>query len=372
MAKRNYNGEGTVFFNKTLNRWVGQFTDPFTKKRKTVYDKDEKTLRKKLRNAIRDAENGKYVEKAKDTIPEIAEKIIERKHQANITGSASYLRGMGTVAIIKKSDIADIPIQNVSKDDLQEFFYTLKDYSNSYISKIFQLVKLAFEEAIKDDLIVKNPMLHVIKPKSNKMDKKVEALTLEQHQIFINSLENEIYKNIFFIAINTGMRCGEILALQTEDIDLNKNIIKVNKTITRNDYDSFTLKKGTKTYAGTREIPFDDDLKNILINSMSNKEKNEFGLIFTLDSKIIRPSTLNIVFKRICKNLGFEGNYNFHMLRHTFATRCIESGMPAHVLQKLLGHTDVSITINTYTSIFDKYKKEEFDKFLEYKRANKI
>ena len=303
MAKRNYNGEGTVFFNKTLNRWVGQFTDPFTKKRKTVYDKDEKTLRKKLRNAIRDAENGKYVEKAKDTIPEIAEKIIERKHQANITGSASYLRGMGTVAIIKKSDIADIPIQNVSKDDLQEFFYTLKDYSNSYISKIFQLVKLAFEEAIKDELIVKNPMIHVIKPKSNKMDKKVEALTLEQHQIFINSLENEIYKNIFFIAINTGMRCGEILALQIEDIDLNKNIIKVNKTITRNDYDSFTLKKGTKTYAGTREIPFDDDLKNILINSMSNKEKNEFGLIFTLNSKIIRPSTLNIVFKRICKKI---------------------------------------------------------------------
>ena len=47
-------------------------------------------------------------------------------------------------------------------------------------------------------------------------------------------------------------------------------------------------------------------------------------------------------------------------------------GMPAHVLQKLLGHTDVSITINTYTSIFDKYKKEEFDKFLEYKRLNNI
>ena len=101
-------------------------------------------------------------------------------------------------------------------------------------------------------------------------------------------------------------------------------------------------------------------------------QKNEFGLIFSLNGKIIRPSTLNIVFKRICKNLKFEGSYHFHMLRHTFATRCIESGMPAHVLQKLLGHTDVSITINTYTSIFDKYKKEEFEKFLEYKRINNL
>ncbi len=372
MAKRNYNGEGTIFFNKSLNRYVAQFTDPFTKKRKTLYDKDEKTLKKKLRDAIKDAESGKYVEKTKQTIPEIAEKIIERKHEANITVASSYLRALGTLNIIKKSELGEIPIQSITKDDLQEFFYTLKHYSNSYISKIFQLVKLTFDEAVKDELIIKNPMLHVIKPKSNKQDKKVEALTLEQHQQFLASLDNEVYKNIFLIAINTGMRCGEILALQPQDIDFSKNVIKVSKTITRNDYDAFTLKRGAKTYAGTREIPFDSDLKDVLIKSISNMENNEFGLIYSFNNKIIRPSTLNIVFKRVCKNLGFKGEYNFHMLRHTFATRCIESGMPAHVLQKLLGHTDVSVTINTYTSIFDKYKKEEFDKFLEYKKLNNI
>jgi integrase len=372
MAKRNYNGEGTIYYSEKLNRYVAQFTDPFTKKRKTLYDKDEKTLKKKLRDAIKDAENGKYVEKSKDTIPQIAEKIIERKHEANITNTSSYLRALGTLNIINKSEIAKTPIQNVTKDDLQEFFYTLKDYSNSYIAKIYQIVKLAFDEAIKDELIIKNPMIHIIKPRSNKQDKKVEALTLEQHQKFLASLNNEIYNDIFLVAINTGKRCGEILALQPNDIDFENNVIKVSKTITRNDYDAYTLKKGTKTYAGTREIPFDSDLKNVLINSMDKQENNEFGLIYSLNSKIIRPSTLNIVFKRICRNLNFEGNYNFHMLRHTFATRCIESGMPAHVLQKLLGHTDVSITINTYTSIFDKYKKEEFDKFLEYKKANNI
>lgn len=372
MAKRNYNGEGTIYYSEKLERYVAQFTDPYSKKRKSLYSKDEKTIKKKLRDALKDAENGKYVDKSNSTISIIAEKIIERKHNANITGSSAYLRAKGTLAIIQKSDIADIPIQDVSKDDLQDFFNSLKDYSNSYISKIFQLVKISFEEAIKEDLIIKSPMLYAIKPKSNKADKKVDALTLEQHQLFIKSLEKEFYKNIFLIAINTGMRCGEILALKADDIDFENKIIKVTKTITRNDYDSYTLKKSTKTYAGEREIPFDDDLKEVLINSINMKENNEFDLIFSLNQKIIRPSTLNIVFKRICKNLKFEGNYNFHMLRHTFATRCIESGMPAHVLQKLLGHTDVSITINTYTSIFDKYKKEEFDKFIEYKKSNKI
>ena len=373
MAKRNYNGEGSVYYHPKLQRWVGQYTDPFTHKRKAIYDKDEKTLRKKLRNAIRDAENGKFVEKSKDTIPEIAEKIIERKHQANITGSSAYLRSLGTLAIIKKSELADIPIQNVTRDDLQDFFFSIKDYSNSYIAKIYAFVNGAFNEAIKDELIIKNPMIHIIKPKSNKQDRKVEALTLEQHQQFLKSLENENYKNIFLVAINTGMRCGEILALKPNDIDLDNKIIKVSKTITRNDYDSYTIKDGGKTYASTREIPFDDNLKQILISSINEMKNNEFGLLFTLESgNIIAPSTMNKVFKRICRNLGFKGQFNFHMLRHTFATRCIESGMPAHVLQKLLGHTDVSVTINTYTSIFDKYKKEEFDKFLEYKRLNNI
>lgn len=372
MAKRNYNGEGSVFFNARLNRWVGQFTDPFTKKRKAIYAKDEKTLKKKLRDAIRDAENGKYVEKSKDTIPKIAEKIIERKHEANITGTSTYLRAKGTLKIIQESDIADIPIQNVTKDDLQSFFVSIKDYSNSYISKIYQMIQKTFEEAIKDEIIVKNPMVHVIKPKSNKQTKKIEALTLEQHQQFLGALDGEIYRDIFLVAINTGMRCGEILALQPEDIDLEKKIIHVSKTLTRDDYDSFTLKEGTKTYSGVREIPFDDDLKSVLINSLANQENNKFGLIFSQSGKVIRPTSLNTVFKRICKDLKFKGSYNFHMIRHTFATRCIESGMPAHVLQKILGHKNISITIDTYTSIFDKYKKEEFEKFLEYKRANKI
>lgn len=215
MSKRNYNGEGTVYYSEKLERYVAQFTDPFTKKRKTLYDKDEKVLKKKLRTAISDAENGKYVEKSKDTIPEIAEKVIERKHQANITSSSSYLRSLGTLAIIKKSELTGIPIQDITKDHLQDFFYDIKGYSNSYISKIFQLVKLAFDEAVKEELIIKNPMMYVIKPKSTKQDKKVEALTIEQHQLFIKSLDKENYRNIFLIAINTRHEVWRNLSFAT-------------------------------------------------------------------------------------------------------------------------------------------------------------
>lgn len=67
-----------------------------------------------------------------------------------------------------------------------------------------------------------------------------------------------------------------------------------------------------------------------------------------------------------------EGNYNFHMLRHTYATRCIEAGVPIAVLQKLLGHTDISTTINTYTTIFNKYTKSELRKVANYNKAHNL
>ena len=372
MAKRNYNGEGSVSYHKALDRYIAQFTDPITKKRKAVYARTEKEAKKKLREALNKAENGIYCDRNNITIPEIATNILESKHEANITSDSTYARAKRTCKIIAESSIGDIPIQSVTKEDIQSFYGTLTGYSDSYIRKVHEMLKKAFETAMVDEIIVKNPMLSILKPKSKKATKVVEALTVEQHKAFISALDKEHYKNIFLIAINTGMRCGEILALQKDDIDFKNNKIHVSKTITRTETDNFTLKQGTKTYAGLRDIPFDNELKSVLQDSINNMTDNSYNVIFSYNNDLIRTNTLNTVFKRICRNLDFDGDYNFHMLRHTFATRCIESGMPAHVLQKLLGHTDVSVTINTYTSIFDRYKQEEFDKYTQYKKANNL
>ena len=162
---------------------------------------------------------------------------------------------------------------------------SINGLSNSYISKIFQLLQQTFKEAILRDLIIKNPMLGVDKPKSKKQDKKIEALTFEEHKMFIGALKNRKYEYIFLLAINTGMRIGEILSLRVDDIDFKEKCIKIRRTVTK--------------------------------------------------------------------------DVNTHMLRHTFATRCIEAGMPAPVLQRLLGHADISTTINSYTTIFNRYKVDE-------------
>ena len=113
------------------------------------------------------------------------------------------------------------------------------------------------------------------------------------------------------------------------------------------------------------------------------------GFLFIYDNKFIAPSTINAHFKRICKNADIKiintkkkkinrknskevyvnlksSNVNMHMLRHTFATRSIEAGINPAVLQKILGHKDIQVTLNTYTSIFNKYKEKEIEKVETY------
>lgn len=112
--------------------------------------------------------------------------------------------------------------------------------------------------------------------------------------------------------------------------------------------------------------------------------------MFLDNNSFIAPSTINSHFKRICKNANIRvintivkkphektsnlksSNVNTHMLRHTFATRCIESGMSAVVLQKLLGHKDIETTLNTYTSVFSKFKENELSKYEQYMKSLNI
>lgn len=382
MGKRNFNGEGTFYYSESLKRWVGQFTNPNTGKRQTVSDVDEKKARVKLRKAMSDAENGKYTEKSTITIENLAQEILDLKLNSNTICEGTYYRDLDSLVIIKRY-IGNIRVQKITRSQIQDFLNEIKeDYSNSVIDKVYQLLKTVMKEAVLRENITKNPMNHVIKPKSVKKDKKIRAFTIEEHQKFLSALKgsykNHQYKNVFLIAINTGMRSGEILALQLKDIDFKNKIIHVRNTLGKNKKGSIIFKDNrTKTYAGTRDIPIDDFVVSVLKESIQNMCLNQYGVIFSSNSKLIAPSSINGAFQTICRNLEFEIKRNNeylteHSLRHTFATRCIEAGMPAHVLQKLLGHTDISTTIDTYTDIFNKYKEDEIKKVIEYKNMYNI
>ena len=115
-----------------------------------------------------------------------------------------------------------------------------------------------------------------------------------------------------------------------------------------------------------------DSIRDSIIEQMKVADNNKDNLLFTSkNDTLVFTNNVNYRLKRILKAMGIEG-ISSHSLRHTFGTRCIEAGMRAVAVQRLLGHKDVAVTLNTYTTIFDRYKEQEIEKLNEYYMNNDI
>lgn len=375
------NENGAIYYDKDKKRWECWYyvVNPSTlkKQRKCKCLKTQEEAKDFLATLKYQKEDVLYNDNDGLPLNLLIKGNIERKVDLGLIGGNQYNRLTRTLKTIEKWDLATKCIENFKSDEIQSYLNSLRDYSNSYISKIHELIYSAFAIAQKKGYIIKNPMIDVIKPKSNKDDKEVRAMTIEEQQVFTNYLMSmpislEPYKNVFLFQMFLGLRIGEALALKKTDINLQRNVVSVQRTLTVDKDRNLIVGNRTKTYSGKRDVPIPEFIRDNVIEQMQLAENHKDNLLFTSNNNtLVFTNNINYRLKRILKAMGIEG-ISTHSLRHTFGTRCIESGMRAVAVQRLLGHKDVSVTLNTYTTIFDKYKEQEIEKLNSYYMNNDI
>lgn len=372
---------GTIFYEKSRNRWRCKYevldpeTSKFKMKSKMFLTEKEaqdffSTLQYQKGNTLYAKNNG---------IPLnlLIRSLLERKLETGLVGERTYARTMETIVAMEKCELIKKNIDEITSDELQMYLNSLKNYSKNTIKKFVDQLNQAYKFAQNKGYIIKNPMFDTITPKSNKKPREVRALEIEEQQKLTDYLQyvpiqDEPYKNVFLFQMFLGLRIGEALALQTSDINLQRNLISVSKTLTTDKNKNIIMGETTKTYAGTRQIPIPESLLNSVKSQMILAENHKDKLLFVdTRNNYLPPRKANDRLKTITKKLGIFG-ITTHSLRHTYGTRCIESGMRAVAVQRLMGHTDISVTLNTYTSIFNKYKEQELEKVNEYYLNNDI
>ena len=265
----------------------------------------------------------------------------------------------------------DIKIKDVDIDVLRELQAVLKaDRKSQTVNDYMALIKHLFADAYKERVIEYNPCLllnNLKRTEERARDTHHRALSMEEQRAFFECerCRSSYYYNVFCLAINTGMRIGEIGALKSSDI--HSDIIHVERTITRTETGSYRVGDDAKTEAGRRIIPMNEQIKRIISNQrnqnilLDNGTVKMNGLLFrAVEGGLLMATPIDREIKRICKYAGIEP-FTMHALRATFATRAIESGMNPKTLQEILGHSDFSITMSLYGHCLPNTKKREMD-----------
>ncbi|MBO0471752.1 site-specific integrase [Enterococcus sp. DIV0242_7C1] len=270
------------------------------------------------------------------------------KKQIKRTTYYSYLRLTKNHIL---SILGDQKICDLTKNDLQDFvdLLEMKGLSSGTIRNIFNIIKKGLDSAVNKNYLESNPCSGIVLPQYRR--KKVQALTLAQQKKLEVLAFQEQGCSPIILALYSGMRIGEISGLKWTDINFEENLIQVKRTVSRIlNEEGITYKTKVdmdkpKTWDSERIIPLAENLKKYLLE---RRRKQDSEYVVSCKGRFAEPRVINYRFQKIVSNLDI-GNIHFHVLRHTFATRCLENGADIASLSRLMGHQSTRMTLDIYT-----------------------
>ena len=332
--------KGKTITKRADGRWWTRYT--IEGKVYPVYGHTQNECYEKLKEALKQAEKGeKNYNKA--TLQEWLDKwLVTYKEPKFRSTTIDQMR-----AYLKTAEpLFGLPLRKISALTLQEFLNDIDKPRKR--EKVHGFLKDAFTKAYKTRLIDYNPFDAIDTTKRTR--KQSKSLTHEEEKIFTEACQNWDKGRFYLFCMYQGLRIGEAVALTYDDIDFVARTITVNKSINTNG----ELTE-PKTETSNRTLP-------LFERSLPLLDRNGTGPVFEYNRKTYQNKLL-----LKCRKLGLDG-VTVHTLRHTFATRCSEAGIPPKMVQKWLGHSTVEMTLNVYTHVNADFEKEmtaKFDSFFD-------
>ena len=368
MAERRKDSKNRVLRNGESQRKDGTYMYRYTDvrgKRVCVYARTLEDLRVKEQTILKELNDGIDYAAGEIIVLDLLKRYIATKTGVRYNTKVGY---QFVLNLVSKENFGCLKIRDIKPSDAKQWFIKLYQDGRRYstITSVRGVLRPAFEMAVEDDIIRRNPFSFQITdvvPNDSKTRQAISGEVKERFLTFIReSRHYSQYYDEIIILLGTGMRVSELYGLTRADLDFEARRIKVERQLTRTRHCEYYVEK-PKTASGERYIPMTDEVYRAFQNAVQRRKQPKVELLidghtgFLFLDKDGKPKVamhLEHVMKRIVDRYNDAHEDKLpsitpHVLRHTFCTEMANSGIDLKSLQYLMGHSDAGVTLNVYT-----------------------
>lgn len=305
--------------------------------------------------------DGTYVESKKITVGEYMLDFVENTLKQEVAPN-TYEQRLAFIENHIKPHIGGVILTDLTPQQIQKFYNDLREkHSAGHVQNIGNLLNKAFNQAVRWNMIVRNPFTLVRKPSTSRKNGKIKVWTAAEQKLFLKFVEETAPYwcfVMFLLALTSGMRKGELIGLQWDDVDDRNGLIRVMRTAVFAKKELY-LKDVPKTESSIRSIHIPPQTIKELKKWRVACPANPHNLVFPSPKTngILYPNSFDKRFDSLVKGAGVT-RISSHGTRHTFATTLLANGVNPKIVQEMLGHATIKTTMDTYAHVLPNMQKD--------------